>query len=199
MKKENKKIERLCSFYVSNWHLVTMLLPYINKKIEKNTKIITILENNIEENIKKLLERLNLKNEEKILKINWKNFNSQKYEEVSEYLSEQNKSLENIIINDKNSKDIITNNKNKNVKDVIILVNGSKENIEINNQNIQKWLKKEKINKAKIINFFEVTEFNNKISEILDNHDKVFNTSGEREISEVFEGYEKEKKVIGED
>ena len=54
MKKENKKIEKLCSFYVSNWHLVTMLLPYINKKIEKNTKIITILENNIEENIKKL-------------------------------------------------------------------------------------------------------------------------------------------------
>ena len=199
MKKENKKIERLCSFYVSNWHLVTMLLPYINKKIEKNTKIITILENNIEENIKKLLERLNLKNEEKILKINWKNFNSQKYEEVSEYLSEQNKNQKNIIINDKNSKDIITNNKNKNTKDVIILVNGTKENIEINNQNIQKWLKKEKINKAKIINFFEVTEFNNKISEILDNHDKVFNTSGEREISEVFEGYEKEKKVIGED
>lgn len=198
MKKENKKIEKLCSFYVSNWHLVTMLLPYINKKIEKNTKIITILENNIEENIKKLLERLNLKNKEKILKINWKNFNSQKYEEVSEYLSEQNKNQKNIIINDKNSKDIITNNKNKNTKDVIILVNGTKENIEINNQNIQKWLKKEKINKAKIINFFEVTEFNNKISEILDEHDKVFNTSGEKEISEVFEGYEKEKKVIGE-
>lgn len=196
MKKENKKIEKLCSFYVSNWHLVTMLLPYINEKIEKNTKIITILENNIEENIKKLLERLNLKNEEKILKINWKNFNSQKYEEVSEYLSEQNKNLKNIIINDKNSKNVITNNKK--AKDVIILVNGSKENIEMNNQNIQKWLKKEKINKAKIINFFEVTEFNNKISEILDNHDKVFNTSGEREISEVFEGYEKKEKVVGE-
>ena len=196
MKKENKKIEKLCSFYVSNWHLVTMLLPYINEKIETNTKIITILENNIEENIKKLLERLNLKNEEKILKINWKNFNSQKYEEVSEYLSEQNKNLKNIIINDKNSKNVITNNKK--AKDVIILVNGSKENIEMNNQNIQKWLKKEKINKAKIINFFEVTEFNNKISEILDNHDKVFNTSGEREISEVFEGYEKKEKVVGE-
>ncbi len=195
MKKENKKIEKLCSFYVSNWHLVTMLLPYINEKIEKNTKIITILENNIEENIKKLLERLNLKNKEKILKINWKNFNSQKYEEVSEYLSEQNKNQKNIIINDKNSKDIITNNKNKNTKDVIILVNGTKENIEINNQNIQKWLKKEKINKAKIINFFEVTEFNNKISEILDEHDKVFNTSGEREIEEVFEGYERKEKV----
>lgn len=198
MKKESKKVEKLCSFYVSNWHLVTMLLPYINEKIEKNTKIITILENNIEENIKKLLEKLNLKNKEKILKINWKNFNSQKYEEVSNYLSEQNKNLENIIIKEenKNSKNVINNSKN--LEGVIILVNGTKENIEVNNANIQKWLKKEKINKAKIINFFDVTEFNNKISEILDNHDKVFNTSGEKEISEVFEGYEKEKKVIGE-
>ena len=195
MKKESKKVEKLCSFYVSNWHLVTMLLPYINKKIEKNTKIITILENNIEENIKKLLERLNLKNKEKILKINWKNFNSKKYEEISEYLSEQNKNIENIIIKEenKNSKNVINNSKNS--EGVIILVNGTKENIEENNLIIQKWLKKAKINKAKIINFFEVTEFNNKISEILDNHDKVFNTSGEREISEVFEGYEKEKKV----
>ena len=198
MKKESRKVEKLCSFYVSNWHLVTMLLPYINEKIEKNTKIITILENNIEENIKKLLERLNLKNKEKILKINWKNFNSQKYEEVSKYLSEKNKNIENIIIKEKNknSKNVINNSKNS--EGVIILVNGTKENIEVNNANIQKWLKKAKINKAKIINFFEVTEFNNKISEILDNHDKVFNTSGEREISEVFEGYEKEKKVIGE-
>ena len=41
-----------------------------------------------------------------------------------------------------------------------------------------------------------MTEFNNNIVKILDAHDKVFNTSGEREISEVFEGYEKEKKVI---
>ncbi len=198
MKKESKKVEKLCSFYVSNWHLVTMLLPYINEQIEKNTKIITILENNIEENIKKLLERLNLKNKEKILKINWKNFNSKKYEEISEYLSEQNKNIENIIIKEenKNSKNVINNSKNS--EGVIILVNGTKENIEENNLIIQKWLKKAKINKAKIINFFEVTEFNNKISEILDNHDKIFNTSGEREISEVFEGYEKKKKVIGE-
>ena len=31
--------------------------------------------------------------------------------------------------------------------------------------------------------------------EILDAHDKILNTSGEKEISEVFEGYEKQKKV----
>ena len=28
----SEKVEKICSFYVSDWHLVTMLLPYINKK-----------------------------------------------------------------------------------------------------------------------------------------------------------------------
>ena len=28
-------IEKICSFYVSDWHLVTMLLPYINKEINE--------------------------------------------------------------------------------------------------------------------------------------------------------------------
>lgn len=177
MKKKSKKVEKLCSFYVSNWHLVTMLLPYINKQIDKNIKIITILENSIEENIKILLERLNLKNEKEILKINWKNFNSKKYEEVLEYLNQEK----------------------ENAEKILILVSGNKENIENNNANIQKWLKKVNVKNVKIINLYEVTEFNNKILEILDQHDKVFNTSGEREISEVFEGYQKEKelKVVG--
>ena len=33
MKKENKKMEKLCSFYVSDWHLATMILPFIIHKI----------------------------------------------------------------------------------------------------------------------------------------------------------------------
>ena len=42
---------------------------------------------------------------------------------------------------------------------------------------------------------FEVTEFNNNIVNILDGHDKILNTSGEREISEVFDGYQDFKNV----
>ena len=38
-----------------------------------------------------------------------------------------------------------------------------------------------------------MTEFNNNIVKILDAHDKVFNTSGEKEIYEVFDGYKKEE------
>lgn len=171
MKSEDQRVEKLCSFYVSNWHLATMLLPYINHKIDENIKIVTILENNIEENIKTLVEKLNLKNKEKILEINWKNISSKKYCDIEELLK-----------NEIDSK-----------KESIILINGSKDYIEKNNKNVEKYIRKLEKNKIKIINFFEVTEFNNNIAEILNSHDRVLNTSGEKEISEVFEGYVREK------
>ena len=36
-----------------------------------------------------------------------------------------------------------------------------------------------------------MSEFNINMQEILHNHDKILNTSGEKEINEVFEGYPK--------
>ena len=173
MKKGKKEIEKLCSFYVSNWHLVTMLLPYINHQIDENVKIITILENNIEEYIQTLVKKLNLKNKNEILNIKWTSVNSRKYSDIAKKLKEEMK----------------VENKN------IILINGCTNYIEKNNANIEKWLEKSDIQSIKIIDLFEVTEFNNHIMEILDAHDKILNTSGEKEIEEVFEGYVRGEKV----
>lgn len=164
-------IEKLCSFYVSDWHLVTMLLPYINKQINEKANIITILEDDIEENIKTLTKKLNLKNEKKILKLNWSKSNGIKYSELQEKM----KQLE--------DKEVIN----------VIFINGSKKYIDMTNKNIEKFLEvnfnKIKNEKVKIINCFEVGDFNLNIQEILHSHDKILNTSGEKEISEVFEGY----------
>lgn len=164
-------IEKLCSFYVSDWHLVAMLLPYINEQINKKANIITILENDIEENIRVLLEKLNLKNEEKILRINWKKTNGIKYSEIKNKL----KGL--------NNEDELN----------VIFINGNKNYIDMTNKNIEKFMKdsSEKYKKIniKIINCFEVGEFNVNMRDILDKHDKILNTSGEKEICDVFEGY----------
>lgn len=165
MKVQKSNLTKLCSFYVSDWHLVTMLLPYINKKINEQAKIATILEKDIQENIKVLLEKLNLKNKEKIEQINWTN--------------EQRK---NIFSNIENSKEII------------IIVNGEKDFIKNKNEKIEKYLETHEINKkVKIINCFEVIEYNGSISDVLEEHDMVLNTSGEREISELFGDYENKK------
>ena len=167
----DNNVERLCSFYVSDWHLVTMLLPYINKEINEKANIITILENDIEENIKILTKKLNLKNEEKIFNLNWKKTNGIKYTEIESKM----KKLE---------KDEVLN---------VIFINGNKNYIDLTNKNIDKFLKenKEKYKKIKIkiIDCYEVGEFNINMREILDKHNKILNTSGEKEICDVFEGY----------
>lgn len=169
MNNKNYQVEKLCGFYVSDWHLTTTILPYINSKIDEKTKVITILENNIEENIKVLMEKLNLKNKKDILNIRWTSVDIKKYTDIESILNREIK---------KNTENII-------------LISGNKNYIEIINSNINKWIKKANIKSIKIIDFFEVTEFNNDIVNILDGHDKILNTSGEREISEVFYGYNK--------
>lgn len=165
------KVEKLCSFYVSDWHLVTMLLPYINKQINEKSNIITILENDIEENIKILTKKLNLKNEEQILNLDWKKSNGFKYSDIENKMKKLEK------------EDILN----------VIFINGSKNYIDVTNKNIEKFLndnrgKYKEIN-MKIINCYEVSEFNFNIKEILNTHDKILNTSGEKEICDVFEGY----------
>lgn len=168
-------IMKLCSFYVSDWHLITMLLPYISKKINEETKIATILENDIQNNVEILLEKLSLKNEEKILGINWNNIKEIKYSKITKMLE---KELEG---------------------ELLIIVNGSKDYIEKANVILHKYIQNnlEKIQKLKIkiVNCYEIVEFNGSIVEILDNHDKILNTSGEKEKNEVFEDYNRKEKI----
>ena len=167
MEGNENNIIKLCSFYISDWHLVTMLLPYINQKVNEEVEIATILENNLEGNITNLVEKLNLKNKEKILELNWNKFSEK----------------EKIIYNG-------------NSKEKIMIINGDKDFIENKNKRIEKYFKTHKINGTlKIINCYELMGFGGNISEILDRHDMVLNTSGEREIEEVFTDYVREEKI----
>ena len=75
-------IKRLCNFYVSDLHLSVMLLPYINKQINEDVEITTIFEKLEKENFEAVLDKLNVKNKEKILNINWFNVNKYTYEKI---------------------------------------------------------------------------------------------------------------------
>lgn len=173
MEKLKNSPEKICGFYVSDWHLVTMILPYINKELNEKANIVTFLEKDIEKNIKILISKLNLKNEKKILKLNWK------------------------ASNEKNINEILNKNYNANENNNILFISGSKTYIDVINNNILCWIKNNKIESKslKIINCYEVTEFNNNIVEILNSHSKVLNTSGERYIYEVFDGYPEAKEM----
>ncbi|MBP3503093.1 MAG: hypothetical protein J6K42_06445 [Clostridia bacterium] len=71
--KLKKYIHKVCCFYASDWHLTVMLLPYINSKIEENSSIYMKCENNIEEKMNILLNKLDIKNKRNIMNINWNN------------------------------------------------------------------------------------------------------------------------------
>lgn len=106
--KLNKYIQKLCCFYASDWHLTVMLLPYINSKIEENTSIYMKCENNIEEKMETLLDKLLIKNKESIKNINWKETVEEEYDDkekiyivsgTENYIETKNKLIEQYYMN----------------------------------------------------------------------------------------------------
>lgn len=77
--------ERICCFYASNMHLEIMIIPYINNKLEKNEEIYLINEENLEETVKQVIERININENDKgrILKLKWNNNNMDLIKEIN--------------------------------------------------------------------------------------------------------------------
>jgi len=172
--KEISNVKKVCGFYVSSMHLVTMILPHIKNETNRDVKFETVLEYNLKENVSNVLSNLiiNDKEKENILNINWNSNKIQKYSNIE-------KGLKNILEN----------------KEINILISGSRKYIHEANIIIEKFLKKNsnKINQNKItiINCYEVREFDDNIREILDSHELIINTSGIHELGDIFEDYKK--------
>ena len=56
--KENSSTQKVCSFYVSNMHFATMILPFANKQEEEKRKIVTFFENDLTTNIELVLSTI---------------------------------------------------------------------------------------------------------------------------------------------
>ena len=170
-------VKKVCGFYVSTTHLITMILPFVKKQLDRSVKFETILEYNLKENVNIVLSNLVINNneKEKLLDINWNSNKVQKYSNIEKKL--------------KNS--LACNN------EINVLISGSRKYIEEANKIVHKFLKKSynKINNKKIsiINCYEVKEFDDNIRDILDNHQYIINTSGIHDIGDIFEDYKKEK------
>ena len=53
--------EKVCTFYVSDYHFEMTILPYLDKKITNQDKIVLLTQNNLEKSVKTVLENTNLK------------------------------------------------------------------------------------------------------------------------------------------
>lgn len=168
----NLKIKKVCGLSISSIHFSMMILPYIKKELETQKEVITILEGNLEKNINQILSKLTIADEEKekITNINWKETDI-KESTIRGNIREK--------LNENNDLDIIVYGSEK-------YINGAGEIInKIIKENINK------IKDIKIINCYSIGDFNENINQILNNHDTMFNTSGEHEIGEIFKGYKK--------
>ena len=162
MEKLENSPERICGFYVSDWHLAVMLLPYINKEINKGTKITTVFQNNMKNNIETLVRKLNLKNEKEILQIDWNTKNNSILERyIKENLSSGEENL--------------------------FIINGDKEYVEKSNEKVIEYIGKNKTKKnfIKIVDCYEVEQNEEKMYNIIKMHDCVLNTSGEHNIEKI--------------
>ena len=159
-----QNIKKLCNFYVSDLHLSVMLLPYISKQLNEDVEITTIFEKLKKENIEEILDKLNVKNKEKILKINWFN-------------NHINKSQETII--DKEIEKIIKNTIN-NHKKIMIIIGGNKNFVEKNNKKIMEYLhSNQQYTDIKIIDCYDIEEVGADMKLIANKYDGILNTSGE--------------------
>lgn len=96
--------KKICSFFVSEYHLLTILLPYINEKMSENKSIELILEKDMVEKVKQYLKKVKEFENFKFLKLGWKkskreDVNGKKAETViiignEEYINEANEILD---------------------------------------------------------------------------------------------------------
>ncbi len=162
---------KICGFYASNIHLITMILPFVKEKIQEEVKIETFFEENLKESINLVLNNLitNKKIKQDILKINWKNTELKKHINIENNLKELSKK------------------KNSN----IIFIGGTINYINDANNVLNKYIKQNDYKKTTIINCYNILEFRDNIKEILDEHDYILNTSGIHKTEEIFEEYKK--------
>ena len=133
-------VKKTCSFYVSSMHFATMILPFANKQMEEQCKIVTFFENNYTTNIELVLSKLTLKEEtkKKLMEINWRETKIVEHSQIEKILKG------NLFKRSKN----------------IIIINGTDEYINTINNCLELFIEKnqKKISKEliRIMDFYEM-------------------------------------------
>lgn len=156
MNKNQKTKEKICTFYASDYHFEMISLPYINKNIEENKEVIVLTENDLEETMKILISKMNLQEEkkDKILNLNWKNDDLNKFKRINNNINEQ--------------------------KAMVIFIKGKENYIRNVNKNIEKWI--EKSSNIKVVDCYDMEEVSEKIENIMGEYKKILSTKGEKVV-----------------
>ncbi len=151
MMKENKREEKLCLFFASDYHFEMISLPYINENLKKNKDVVIMTENDLGNSVNKVISSINLNEEEKnrLNKIDWKNDELNKFKEVK--------------------------NADKDGKELLIFVKGRENYINNMNKNIENWTN---LKNVEIVDCYDINEVQNNAGEIAKQYDNVLFSSG---------------------
>ncbi len=166
MEKNQMDVKKICCLYVSDWHLSVMLEAYINKQINKDVGITTILKKDVKKNMEKIVKILGKKKDEKIMSIDYEKKEVISYDKIEKMI------------------DSVIHNKELN----IILDLDEQEQLKYDKY-IEKYIEKKCLNNKtiKIINCFEISSIKNNSSKIIKKHHSLLNTSGEISIEKFFD------------
>ena len=151
--------EKICAFYASDYHFEMVSLPYIDKKLDNKDEVIILTENDLEETIKILLDKTNFKEDKKkkILKIDWKNNDLEKFKDIKKILTGE--------------------------KEIVIFIKVKEVYIKKTNENIEKYIQKEQ--NIKIIDCYNVEEIGENLDIVMSRYRKILKTTGEKEIDKI--------------
>ncbi len=140
--------EKLCLFFASDYHFEMISLPYINGKLKENKEVIMITENDLNNTVNVVLDRITLKPEEKekIINIDWKSNNLDKIKKL----------------------------KNEN-KEKIIFIKGKEKYIDDMNKNINNLISDKN---TQVIDCYDINEVQENVKEIAKGYSKILSTSG---------------------
>lgn len=151
MMKKNKREEKLCLFFASDYHFEMISLPYINENLKKNKDVVIMTENDLGNSVNKVISSINLNEEEKntLNKIDWKNDEFNKFKEVK--------------------------NADKDGKELLIFVKGKENYINNMNKNIENWIN---LRNVEIVDCYDINEVQSNAGEIAKKYDNVLFSSG---------------------
>ena len=151
MMKENKRENKLCLFFASDYHFEMISLPYINESLKKNENVIIMTENNLDSSVDKVISSINLNEEERnrLTRVDWKNDNLDKFRKIK-----------------------IANQEGK---DTLIFVKGKENYINNMNENIENWINN---NEVTVVDCYDISEIQDEVSDIAKRYDKILSTSG---------------------
>ena len=159
MNKDQNTKEKICAFYASDYHFEMISLPYIEKKLANEDEVIILTQNDLEETMKTLLNKTNLKEDkkEKILKLDWKSNDSNKFESIKSKINEE--------------------------KNMIIFVKGNENYIHNINHDISQWIPEQ--NKIKIVDCYNIEEVGENLDSVMEQYHKILRVTGEKEIEKL--------------